>query len=301
MEYNKILPSGDNGRRQLLSWIAVSVVIVALATTANLFTAPPRPTTMTNPPGSGHEPLLTSSRFRTSAVSCGKTISVDRIPASLFHAQSGEDKALLGYSFFPNLCNGTYLELGALDGSTYSNTYVFHKALGWRGVLIELVPNNFAALQTNRPLDITVHAAVCNTPQTVHYVERAAVSGVWEFASDTFRQYWWKDIAVDLKDTIPIQCEPLRDILAKHSADISYFDIFSLDVEGAELEVLQSIDFTMAGFGVVLVEADQHNVTKNKAVRTLLRQNGYIYFNNYERSDWFVNERFNDIYANVMV
>jgi hypothetical protein len=139
MEYSKILPSGDNGRRQLISWIAVSVVIVALGTTANLFTAPPRPTTITNPPSSGHEPVLTSSRFRTSAVSCGKTISVDQIPSSLFHAQSGEDKALLGYSFFPNLCKGTYLELGALDGSTYSNTYVFLKALGWRGVLIELV------------------------------------------------------------------------------------------------------------------------------------------------------------------
>jgi hypothetical protein len=108
-----------------------------------------------------------------------------------------------------------------------------------------------------------------------------------------------------LNDTIPIACQPLRDILAAHSNDTehhsSYFDMFSLDVEGAELEVLKSLDFAQAGFGVILIEADQHNVAKNRAVQTLLQQNGYIYYDNYERSDWFVNERFNEIYANIMV
>jgi hypothetical protein len=78
-------------------------------------------------------------------------------------------------------------------------------------------------------------------------------------------------------------------------------DMFSLDVEDAELEVLKSLDFAQAGFGVILIEADQHNMAKNQAVQTLLQQNGYIYYDNYERSDWFVNERFHEIYANVMV
>jgi hypothetical protein len=158
-------------------------------------------------------------------------------------------------------------------------------------------------LVKNRPDDITVHAAVCNSKQTVHFVEREAMSGVWEFASKTFRDYWWKGVASDLNDTIPVECQPLRDILAAHRNDTehlsSYFDIFSLDVEGAELEVLKSIDFSQAGFGVILVEADQHNVEKNRAVQTLLQQNGYIYFDSYERSDWFINKRYNEIYTNV--
>lgn len=219
---------------------------------------------------------------------------MDQIHASLFHAQSGEDKELLRRPFLWNLCNGTYLELGALDGSIYSNTFVFHKALGWKGVLIELSPKNFESLVQNRPNDIKVHAAVCNTKQTVHFVQNGATSGVWEFAPDSFRKYWWN--GVDLKNTTPIQCEPLRDILSKHS-DIQYFDIFSLDVEGAELEVLQSIDFTKTGFGVILIEADEHSSDKNYAVQKLLRQNGYIFFDHYQRSDWFVNERYNEIYA----
>jgi hypothetical protein len=51
----------------------------------------------------------------------------------------------------------------------------------------------------NRPDDITVHAAVCNSQQSVHYVEREAASGVWEFASETFRDYWWKEVAPDFE------------------------------------------------------------------------------------------------------
>jgi hypothetical protein len=53
----------------------------------------------------------------------------------------------MSYPFFrTNLCNGSYLELGAHDGSKYSNTYVFHKALHWNGILIELTPSKYQKL-----------------------------------------------------------------------------------------------------------------------------------------------------------
>jgi hypothetical protein len=74
---------------------------------------------------------------------------------------------------------------------------------------------------------------------------------------------------------------PLRTIIEENVVGSpAYFDIFSLDVEGAEFEALASLDFSKAAFGIVLVEADEHNLRKNMAVRAILERNGYIRFGN---------------------
>ena len=80
------------------------------------------------------------------------------------HSQNGEDILLL-----PTLLNltggnpGTFVELGALDGVTYSNTRVLEQCYGWHGLLIEANPTNFAKLQRSGRAATTamVHSAVC--------------------------------------------------------------------------------------------------------------------------------------------
>ena len=200
------------------------------------------------------------------------------------------------------LCNGTYLEMGALNGVRFSNTYVFNKVLGWNGVLVELGPQNFAALQKNRPNEIAnVHAGVCGEKKTLHYVEKPAqpaVGGIWEFSSPSFRDQWWKGIK--LEDTPTIECEPLKDILEKHATNTTYFDFFSLDIEGAELDALLSLDYSRVGFGIIFVEADEHNKRKNNALRMFLEKQGYTFLWSKDRSDWFINNNFHSIYEDLI-
>ena len=45
----------------------------------------------------------------------------------------------------------TFVELGALDGKTLSNTYMLERCFGWHGLLIEGSPQNFEKLKQNRP------------------------------------------------------------------------------------------------------------------------------------------------------
>ena len=216
-------------------------------------------------------------------------------------SQIQEDVKLLEY--FNGLCGGSYIEMGALDGVRYSNSHVFNKALGWKGLLVELSPLNYKELVKNRRNEIAVvHAAVCANHQTVHYVAgdeiNRAVGGIWEFAAPSFRKNWWKDVTVD---TLPaIECSPLQDIISKHVAKEAYFDFFSLDIEGAELMALESIDFTKVGFGIILVEADDHNHLKNMALRTYLEDRGYKFLEEFERSYWFYNARFGEIYKGLL-
>ncbi|KAG5189541.1 hypothetical protein JKP88DRAFT_131241, partial [Tribonema minus] len=94
--------------------------------------------------------------------------------------------------YFHKMANGTFLELGALAGVRLSNTVSLESVMGWRGVLIEASPANYARLVGNRPDAICVHAAVCGDDAQVHYVEldQEAVKGIYEFMAPSFVQHW---------------------------------------------------------------------------------------------------------------
>jgi hypothetical protein len=72
-----------------------------------------------------------------------------------------------------------------------------------------------------------------------------------------------------------------------------------LDIEGAELEAIHSIDFQRVGFGIILVECDEHDELKNMALRTFLESKGYIFLMDRNRSYWFVNNNFWSIYRGL--
>ena len=211
---------------------------------------------------------------------------IDSSPTA-WHSQSSED--VYAYqNFFYNTRGGSYLEMGALDGVRFSNTKTFHDSLGWTGLLIEANPANYGKLIGNRPGDLCVHAAICEAPQIVHYVSKAAVGGIWELMSPTFKETWHPNVDVASLPEIP--CLPLGPVLAKFG--IKRIDFFSLDVEGGELAVLRSIDWDFTRFGVVAVEADGTNIDKNSAVQSLMLSKGFRYHGRFHRSDWFIAEDF---------
>ena len=118
-------------------------------------TGPPKPRAVVNDKEVQAWTLETLAR--SSAQACAGAAPA-AVPASVCKSQSQEDEHLL--SFFGGFCGGTYVKLGALDGITFSNTYAFNKALGWKGVLIELSPTTFARLRANRPNELAVVNAV---------------------------------------------------------------------------------------------------------------------------------------------
>ena len=81
--------------------------------------------------------------------------------------QDGEDLALLEY-FFSEQKEGTFLEMGALDGKTFSNSYAF-EALGWRGVLVEANPESCVKLFENRPRATCICSAVSINSEPVTF------------------------------------------------------------------------------------------------------------------------------------
>jgi FkbM family methyltransferase len=220
----------------------------------------------------------------------------------LYQSQAREDKIII-QKYFDQVCGGTYIEMGGFDGKTFSNTYVFHKAADWKGVLVEASPTNYAKMIVNRPNEIAnVNAGVCSEERDLHWVNKngrkGAVSGFVEFAAESFKKQWWTE--QQIRDATIVRCRTLKSILHEIAVgDQFHFDIFSLDVEGAELEALSSLDFNLVSFGIILVESDNHNEPKNKEVKKILTKNGYKYDFDRQNSQWFVNENFDAIYDGV--
>lgn len=55
---------------------------------------------------------------------------------------------------------GFFVEAGANDGFTQSNTYWLERFRGWRGILVEPMPTHHAELRRERPQATIVHALV---------------------------------------------------------------------------------------------------------------------------------------------
>lgn len=230
--------------------------------------------------------------INTSAVVCPSGVTWDQLK-HVSKSQSKED-AILWHEFFRGLCQGRYIELGALDGITFSNTHLFSKGLNWTGVLIEASPSNYRKLLQNRQQDELHHSAICKSSRMVHVIDNGAVGGIYEFMPKSFRRQWHP--RVKEADMSAVKCQPLVDILRPHS----FFDFLSLDVEGGELQVLETVDFSQVKFGVIFFEADGHNPLKNEATKSYLQAQGYRHLFTKQRSAWFINNDFHSIYQNVL-
>lgn len=238
---------------------------------------------------------------RSSAFACPETASAldPKKNGTLFKSQWGEDKALM--KWFGKLCNGTYLEMGGLDGKKYSNTFAFHKGLQWKGVLVEASPSNFKQLQQNRPNELaTIHAGVCDERRVIHFVagKTKASGGFLEFASETHKERWFDQKKIN--QALAVDCKPLTDILKESVGERVYFDFFSLDIEGAEYSALTALDFSIFSFGMVVVESHPTFEMKNMAVQALLESNGYKYFQDLHGSKWYYNQEWSAIYKDLV-
>eukprot|EP00435_Cladocopium_sp_Y103_P032947 s874_g8.t1 len=134
---------------------------------------------------------------------------------------------------FRNRQRGSFVELGAADGKFLSNTYALEHGFDWFGILIEPLPEQVEKCRVNRPRSTCVQACVAKEPGLQHFGEdmvRAVQSGLVRLA-DVPKKGWVQR---------EIHCRTLPDILREHDMP-RVIDWLSLDVEGAELEILESV------------------------------------------------------------
>ena len=200
-----------------------------------------------------------------------------------FYSQQGED--IYVYHNFINKVapDGIFVELGAMNGVTYSNTKFFEDTLKFSGTLIEPTAE-YQSLVVNRPGCKCHNVAVNYKTELVKFLGNYATAGLVVTMSTKFREYWHPDATEYF-----VNGEPMCNILKKSA--VEYIDFLSIDVEGGELVVLETLDFSVPIY-VICVELDGHNVEKDDKCRSILVKNGFTFKKRFSINEFWVNDNY---------
>jgi hypothetical protein len=188
------------------------------------------------------------------------------------YSQIGQDLAVLEY--YKNKRNGYFVEVGASDGVSFSNTYLLEKDFGWKGVCVEALPEKFKQLCKSRPTAICVENAVFNETGLTLKFDIAhsfdMLSGISSYITER-----WSERVKSNCTTIDVKTITLTDLLKNANAP-AFIDYLSLDTEGSEFEILKVHDFSKYKFGLIDVEHNHIEPTRTN-IKNLLLSKGYAY------------------------
>ena len=148
--------------------------------------------------------------------------------------------------------SGLYVDVGAFHPTFASNTAVLSER-GWRGVCIEPNPLMADRLRTARPTDVVLEVAVGSSRRKGH------LNFFYEWGSsntldEDFAAFISSTQSVEVSKRIEVDVVPLADILTEHVPAEASIDFMSIDVEGMDLEALQSSDWKRFRPSLVAIE-----------------------------------------------
>ncbi len=206
-------------------------------------------------------------------------------------SQFGQDK-FINESLLFGKRNGFFVDVGAYDGLLISNTYFFEKILKWSGLCIEPIPHVFDKLKHNR--DCTcINGCISDNSETKKFMHvlggtqyELIENGEYpkfrggkhtEMLSGLLDYYNNKHVALiddeldrlgSGKEIINVKCYILNELLS--NAGIYHIDYLSIDVEGGELKIVESIDFNKFHIDIISVEN-----LYNEKISAFLKSKGY--------------------------
>ena len=183
------------------------------------------------------------------------------------YSQSHEDLELK--DFFPNEI-GKYLDIGAGYPVYMSNTFFFYK-LGWSGILVEPLTENVILGRILRNRDRIIQGIVSAKRELTTFYELDP-SFYSTIDSDAVQK--WLNFGAVIRKKGKITSIPVSDM--DFICTPTEPCLVSIDVEGAELEVLNSFDWNRQKPRVFIIETWEGNSASNNQVDALLTAQGYL-------------------------
>ena len=194
-----------------------------------------------------------------------------------YHSINQLDKKLEKYVDYDN---GFYVELGANDGVEQSNSLFFELRRNWRGILIEPSPYNFILCREQRSNQNHIFCNACvgfdykDKYVDMKYANLMSISENLNLDLND-KEAHIKSGENYLKETETVfsfgAIATTLDSLLKSAKAPKIIDFISLDVEGAELEVLKGINFDHYSFKYMLIE-----IRNLKPIENFLIERGYV-------------------------
>jgi FkbM family methyltransferase len=216
-------------------------------------------------------------RLRDAGINAGKASLLIRLYVEMdtgltFPGQADQD--LLAYLYFRGKKTGFFLDIGAYDGVTYSNSYVFER-LGWRGACVEPLPGVFERLRRNRRCDCYQAALAGSRDPDALFIHAVGVDTLSGLESEMAGGHGdWIAREGGRPERIRVKTMTFPDLMANYP-ELRTVDFLSLDVEGAEMAVLKTIDFDKYAFGLITVECAGERDGEAELLRGFMAEKGY--------------------------
>lgn len=170
---------------------------------------------------------------------------------------------------------GLFLDIGANDGKTFSNTYALSES-GWMGTLVEASPKAFSRLKSLytgwEGIDC-IEAAVGPRNGSLIFHESGQLLGTGDVAlvssSKPEELARWKNLNMKFE---PLMVRMIDFDTLLDESIWGQFDLISIDIEGMEAEVVPQIPFRSLGVKMAIIEFNGKNQT---FFDTIMHRQGY--------------------------
>jgi FkbM family methyltransferase len=147
---------------------------------------------------------------------------------------------------------GRFLEAGAHDGFTQSNTYFLERHRGWSGVLVEAIPELHRKAARRRPRSRVIQAALVGPEREGEDVTLQFGDLMSQLGDDPSHAAGGLANAGRAGYTVKVPGRTLSSILDE--AGLDRLDLLVLDVEGHELDALRGLDLDRHRVDWLLIE-----------------------------------------------
>jgi FkbM family methyltransferase len=198
-------------------------------------------------------------------------------PCAVF---SYEQEALLLQSYFEHVTCGYFVEVGANDPERDSQTWRLEQR-GWKGVLIEPLPELAAQLRERRRS--LVYQVACSSPANSGKTMRLRMAGLQMAGTHSSLDPDFFVPGTRNLGEIEVQARTLDEVLLDAQAP-DPIDFLSIDVEGHEIEVLAGATLSHWRPRLILIEDHAKDLRLHRA----LTSRGYRWVRRTGLNGWYV-------------
>mgnify|MGYP001408661829 CR=1 FL=1 len=176
-----------------------------------------------------------------------------------------EDLAVIDY--FKDKKNGFYVDVGCYHPTHRNNTYLLHKK-NWSGVNIDTSEFSIDLFNHMRPKDLNYNCAISNKNEIIKLFYQKELSQL----STTERDQAETVFQGNIKEKA-IQAFTLDEILDRDKFKDIKIDFLDIDVEGADLKVLEGLSFDKFKPELVCVEIHTKEIKQSDIYKFLINKN----------------------------
>lgn len=173
---------------------------------------------------------------------------------TVYFSQGGEDATLLALfrKKIESGEKGTYVDIGAYHPVSHSNTYLFYRE-NWTGINIDARPGSMKLFHKIRPKDINLEIGIGSEKSENKFYEVIGSPTMNSFNLENIQK---NGIPANQIREVNVKVDTLANILSEHFKGNQNIDFLSVDVEGLDLQVLQSNNWEKYKPSVIIVELE---------------------------------------------